>query len=249
MRWGRLLAGNYRGVQVPRILGAWLAASAAASTLTVAAVRHVGAEGWGALAGAVLVFAAGLLDDLSPGGPRGLRNHLRFLAAGRMTTGIVKLLVAVGASVVIVALQPPRETIVRLAGIVLLAAGANVWNGLDVAPGRALKAFLPLIAAVIAASPPVRLVPLLPGLAIGAVPALAVDLRERAMLGDGGSNLLGLAAGLGLYAVLPGWAVVVAALAAVALNVLADTLTFTRAIQACPPLRWLDRAGRLGPPA
>jgi len=249
MRWGRLAAANYRGVSLPRILGIWLAASGAASALAVAVVRHVGAAGWGALTGALLVFAAGLLDDLSPVGPRGLRNHLRFLVAGRMTTGILKLFVAVGASVVIVALQPPRETIVWLAGIVLLAASANVWNGLDVAPGRALKAFLPVIAVVIAVWPPVAQVPLLPGIAIGAVPALALDLRERAMLGDGGSNLLGLAAGLGLYAVLPGWAVVVAALVAVALNVLADTVTLTRAIQACPPLRWLDRAGRLRPSA
>ena len=65
------------------------------------------------------------------------------------------------------------------------------------------------------------------------------------MLGDGGSNLLGFTAGLGLYLVLPGPWVWVAASVAVALNVLADTVTLSRLIDAVGPLRWFDRLGRV----
>lgn len=243
MRWGRLAAPNYRGVRVPRALGVALAASASVSTSVYAARRDVGDPGWGALAGLLLVFAAGLVDDVAPVGPRGVRNHLRSLAAGRMTTGILKLLVAVGAAVVVVALQPERPPFVRLAAVVLLAASANVWNGLDVRPGRALKAFLPP-AVVFLAWGEVENAPAILGLLVAALLVLPLDLREHAMLGDGGANMLGFAAGLALLDVLPDPWVVVAAAVAAGLNVLADTVTFTRVIEAAPPLRWLDELGR-----
>ncbi|MGH2527459.1 MAG: hypothetical protein ACRDG2_12005, partial [Actinomycetota bacterium] len=91
MRWGRFATTNYRGVPVPMVLGIALALCATASTVVYAAVRDSGAAAWGALAGMLLVVAAGLVDDLAPVGPRGLRNHLRELVSGRMTTGILKL--------------------------------------------------------------------------------------------------------------------------------------------------------------
>jgi UDP-N-acetylmuramyl pentapeptide phosphotransferase/UDP-N-acetylglucosamine-1-phosphate transferase len=67
------------------------------------------------------------------------------------------------------------------------------------------------------------------------------------VLGDGGSNLLGFTAGLGLVLVLPGWGVWVAAGVAVVLNVLADTVTLSRMNEAAPPLRWYDALGRVAP--
>lgn len=243
MRWGRLLVENHRGVLVPRVLGIVLALDALVWTLVSASVIDVGAAGWGALGGSLLVFAAGLVDDLAQAGPRGLRSHLRALASGRVTTGIVKLVVIAGSAAVVVALQPDRAGYAAAFGIVLLAACANVWNGLDVVPGRSLKAFLlPAIAFLVWGE--VADVPLLPGLLVGAVVALPFDLREHAMLGDGGANLLGFCAGLALYDVLPDPFVAVAAGVAVALNVLADTVSLSRVIERAAPLRRLDALGR-----
>jgi hypothetical protein len=150
--------------------------------------------------------------------------------------------------VVIVALEPARPATVRLAGIVLIAGSANVWNGLDVRPGRALKAFLPAALAFLLFGE-LWLAPAVLGLFVAALVVLPLDLGERAMLGDGGANLLGAAAGLGLYLVLPGWGVVVAAALAVALNVTAETITLSRTIDAVAPLRWVDRLGRRPEPA
>jgi UDP-GlcNAc:undecaprenyl-phosphate GlcNAc-1-phosphate transferase len=249
MRWGRLATENYRGVLLPRGLGIWLASCAAASPIVVAGVVRVGVEGWGTLGAVLLVGVAGLVDDLFPVGPRGLRNHLRHLFAGHVSTGLLKLLVAVGASAAVVALQPRRGIAFELAGVLLLAASTNLWNGLDVAPGRALKAFLPVAAVVLLVWPSIARLPYMPGLAVGAAAALPFDLRERAMLGDGGSNLLGFAAGVGLFTVLPDAGVVAAALIAAALNVLADTITLSRLIDASPPLRWVDSLGRLRGPS
>jgi UDP-GlcNAc:undecaprenyl-phosphate GlcNAc-1-phosphate transferase len=243
MRWGRLQTVNYRGRPVPRVLGIALAGAGIVGTAAAAAFGDVGSAGWGALAGCLLVSAAGLVDDVAPAGPRGLREHLRAVAAGRMTTGILKLVVTIGAAVVVVALQPPVPGHVRLAAIVLLAAATNAWNGLDVRPGRALKAFL-LPALVFLVWGGLDQAPVIAGLLVGCVLLLPLDLGERAMLGDAGSNLLGFAAGLALVGVLPGLWVAAAAGVAVALNVLAETVTLSRIIDATPPLRFLDRLGR-----
>jgi UDP-GlcNAc:undecaprenyl-phosphate GlcNAc-1-phosphate transferase len=244
MRWGRLSAENHRGLRVPIALGLWLIAGTVVGAMIVAAVDRVGSGGWVVAAGSLLVAAAGLVDDLNPGGPRGLRGHLRALASFHVTTGMVKLVVVGAVSLVVVSALPSRPFPVLLAGAVGIAACANLWNGLDVVPGRALKAFLPAATVIWLAGPALALAPTMPGVVVSAVVALPLDLRERAMLGDGGANLLGFTAGVGAYLVLPGWGVAVLAALAVALNVLADTVTLSRVIDEVPPLRWFDRLGR-----
>ena len=228
------------------MLGALVAGAGALGAFVVFVVSNVPSGGVAATIGCGLVFAAGFVDDRSPAGPRGLRNHLRELGHMRVTTGIVKLVVIVASAVVVAASLPSRGS-TTIGGAVLMAAGANLWNGLDVRPGRALKAFLPVSAGVLLAGPAFELAPPLPGIVAGAVAVLPLDLRERAVLGDGGSNLLGFAAGLGMYLVLADAAVWLAAGSAVVLNVLADTVTLSRLIEGTPPLRWFDTLGRLPP--
>jgi hypothetical protein len=243
VRWGRLLVENHRGVPVPRILGIALAIDAMVWTVAYAIVAETGAAGWGSLAGLLLVFGAGLFDDLAPDGPRGIRNHLRSVAGGQLTTGLLKVVVILGSAILVVVLLPERQAYATVAGVVLLAGCANVWNGLDVAPGRSLKAFLvPSVA--FAAWGTIADAPALAGLLIGAVLVLPFDLRESAMLGDGGANMLGFAAGIGLYETLPDPWVIVAAAVAVLLNVAAETTSFSRLIERMPPLRWVDALGR-----
>ena len=64
------------------------------------------------------------------------------------------------------------------------------------------------------------------------------------MLGDSGANLLGFLAGAEIVRRLPEVWLVPAALVVIGLNVLAETVTFTRTIDAIAPLRWFDRLGR-----
>jgi hypothetical protein len=243
VRWRRLLVENHRGVPVPRVLGIALAIDAAVWTVAYAIAAETGAAGWGSLAGLLLVFGAGLFDDLAPDGPRGIRNHLRSVAGGKLTTGLLKVVVILGSAILVVVLLPDRQGYATVAGVVLLTGCANVWNGLDVAPGRSLKAFLvPSVA--FAAWGTIADAPALVGLLIGAILVLPFDLRESAMLGDGGANMLGLAAGIGLYEILLDPWVVVAACVAVLLNVAAETTSFSRVIERSPPLRWVDALGR-----
>lgn len=243
----RLWARNHRGRRVPRVLGIGIAAGTAITFLTMAAAGlPPSAEEAIAAGGAGLVFLAGLIDDLVPIGPRGLRGHLRELGAGRMTTGILKLLVTAGAAVVVVASTRPSGWLAGLAAVVVVMGTTNVWNGLDVRPGRALKAFLVALSVLaLVGTGPVVGAPLLVAMSPWALVALVPDLRERAMLGDSGANLVGFALGVGIAdAVPPSW-LWVAAVAAVALNVVADTVSFSRVIDAVAPLRWFDRLGAL----
>jgi hypothetical protein len=210
---------------------------------TLAASARDDAVQWGAGAGALLVFAAGLVDDLVPIGPRGLRGHARALLSGHMTTGILKVLVTVGAAVAVVALLDHGDAVARIGAVVLIAATTNVWNGLDVRPGRAIKAFLLLMIVLVLLGAPAPAGVLGAAVSVGAALALLPDVREWAMLGDAGANLLGFTAGIMLAGATPTWAMWPAAAVAVALNVVAETMTFSRVIDGTPPLRWFDRLG------
>jgi UDP-GlcNAc:undecaprenyl-phosphate/decaprenyl-phosphate GlcNAc-1-phosphate transferase len=245
----RLFVTNARGKPVPAVLGLWLTLALLAGGVAVAVSAPSGMTqaGWISIAASVVVAAAGLVDDLvAAGGPRGIRGHLGALAGGHMTTGMLKLVVAVGAAIVVVAADPVRPAPVRLAGVVLVAACANLWNGLDVAPGRALKAFLVVDGAVLGVDRTIA--PGVSTLWLAAVAAIGFDLREVAMLGDSGANLLGFTAGIGLYVALPGWGIAVAAAGAVALNVCAEYVGLSRIVEGNRTLRTIDHLGRLPSP-
>jgi hypothetical protein len=68
------------------------------------------------------------------------------------------------------------------------------------------------------------------------------------MLGDAGANLLGFLAGAEIVRRLPEPWLVASAAIVIALNLLAETVTFSRTIEAIAPVRWFDRLGRLPEP-
>jgi UDP-N-acetylmuramyl pentapeptide phosphotransferase/UDP-N-acetylglucosamine-1-phosphate transferase len=246
-RWGRrLTVKNHRGLPVPATLGIALFAGSALAQLVAGLLAliwgtELGRDTWGMLAGSVLVFAAGLADDLRPGGPRGLLAHGRELTHGRVTTGLLKAVAGVAGGALVVLTLRGRSAWVMVAGVLLIAAAANLWNGLDVRPGRAGKAFVLGAVPMMFLGPPALLARMLGG----ELAVLWPDLRERGMLGDAGSNLLGFVIGAAAYAELTGAWVFAGAAVAIGLNLLAETVTLSRCIDAVAPLRWLDRLGRL----
>ena len=174
--------------------------------------------GWVFALHELLVTGIGLADDLWSGHERGVREHLR----ARRTTGLLK---AVG--IPAVALARTRS----LSGALLVALAANAVNQLDTQPGRALKVYL------------AAAVPLRAPLAI-AVLLAPYDLREMAMLGDGGSNALGAMLGLNSVKRFTGrrrWAAI-GVLAGV--NLLGEVTSLGRLIEQTPGLRTLDSLGR-----
>lgn len=191
----------------------------------------------------------GLVDDLVGNGDRrGFAGHLGALAHGQVTTGMLKL-----AGGVLVALHLTWQYEFALSDslvdpirqALLVAAAANVGNLFDRAPGRTIKVSVLGLAVVFLVGGWFEGGT---GTAMVVAAGLGVlwpDLRERCMLGDTGSNVLGAAVGLGLVAGLDPTGEWIALAVVVALNLLSEKVSFSRVIDATPPLRWFDRLGSL----
>lgn len=250
----RLLAANYRGRQLPVVLGIALTVAAAVG---IVILGTVGGSSWhdarvrGTPAAALVVLLglglAGAWDDLKGDErPRGFSGHLGALRGGRITGGAVKL-AAGGISGLVAGWLLGRTPIEILSIGLLVALSANLINLLDRGPGRAAKfsllVLLPLFLWgardwMVAAAP-----------AGGALLALfPLDLRERGMLGDAGANPLGGLLGLGTALALPAGGRWVAIGVLLGLNLLSERWSFDSFIARTPPLRWFDRLGRLRDP-
>ena len=250
-----LLRDNHRGRPVPTAVGVVLAVAVVVveAGRVLAGSAGIGDEGGPSAARlAVLVVALGLgllgaIDDLVGDGDRqhGHRGPAHQLdGTGRQAAGGQRAQVAPEPTAVAVVAPPGSGTGRLLGDAALVALAANLANLLDRAPGRTGKAGLAAFAVLaVATGAPSALAAV--AVVAGAAAALLLDdLRERLMLGDAGANVLGGALGLGaVVACAP--ATRTAALVVVAvLNVASEVVSFSRVIDAVPPLRALDRAGR-----
>ncbi|HEY7073553.1 MAG TPA: hypothetical protein VH479_25740 [Acidimicrobiales bacterium] len=244
---------NYRGHILPTAVGVITALAVVAVDALVTLAVAAGAEpDEAAVRGLRLVTVAslgfallGLLDDLGGAGESGgFRGHLRTLAHGRLTTGAAKLFGGAAVAVVVVSAREPDSLGRLLADGALVALAANLGNLFDRAPGRTTKVTLVAFAVLVAAA---GAEPVLAGvaLAVGAgAGLLTADLSERMMLGDAGANVLGAALGLGVVlACSPGVRTGVLVVVAL-LNLASERISFSRVINAVPPLRTADRWGR-----
>jgi UDP-GlcNAc:undecaprenyl-phosphate GlcNAc-1-phosphate transferase len=223
-RWTR---SNHRGRPLTLLSGPALALAACASAdlpRAAAAVAGVGAA------------AAGVYDDAAGSRhphAKGLRGHAAALRSGQLTGGAVKVATIGATGLLATRLLGPQRPLDLLLGGAVVAGSANLVNLLDLRPGRALKAGG--VAALALRQP---------GPAAAAAALLPDDLRERTMLGDAGANALGAVLGLALLHRHPrrrGRALAVL----VALTGTSEVVSYSRVIDAVPPLRWVDQAGRL----
>lgn len=185
----------------------------------------------------------GLVDDLwGEGSSKGISGHLRALAQGRITTGLLKavggLAVGMGAAWLLV------DSWFCIAGGLLIALMANAINLLDLRPGRAVSVFLVLSLGMVIWL--LYLQQVLVAALLGFLMAAALLLRRRdaagdSMMGDVGSNLLGGVLGVAMVAGLPSWAQIVAGLLTVALHVVAERVSLSTWIESHSWLRRLDR--------
>lgn len=194
-----------------------------------------------------IVFLGFLDDSLGRGDavatPRGWRGHWAALRGGSLSTGAIK---AVGALALAAYVVSGRglESWRYLADIALLILTTNLFNLLDLRPGRAEKGLALLAAGLCLGAwtfEPLEL------LGIFAGPVLVgawLTLGERAMLGDTGSNLIGAIAGVWLLVVLGANGRLVALAIVLALTIYGEIRSISATIDSVPPLRWLDSLGR-----
>jgi UDP-N-acetylmuramyl pentapeptide phosphotransferase/UDP-N-acetylglucosamine-1-phosphate transferase len=176
---------------------------------------------------------------------KGLAGHVRALRSGRVSGGVVKVvLIGAGSTVAAAQLRSPSgsDWSTRAARAVVIAASANLVNLLDLRPGRASK--VTLLTGCAAALTGDLSVPM--AAAAGAsLATLPDDLGERTMLGDLGANTLG--ALIGVHLASRSRPTLMAAVVVVSgLTLASERISFTKIIAATPPLRWIDELGRVG---
>jgi UDP-N-acetylmuramyl pentapeptide phosphotransferase/UDP-N-acetylglucosamine-1-phosphate transferase len=244
---------NYRGVPVAFPGGIALIVPAIVSLVLVAPLYEfvdtsVLETGFGlALIYVFGIAFLGLVDDLvgsNTDGPRGWRGHFTALAAGRLSTGVLKAVGALGLAL-LVAANPDARAADYLLSVAVLVLATNLFNLVDLRPGRAGKLFVLLGAGLTIGSRDLDPLWTL-GLFLGPILVLLpLDLREVGMLGDTGSNVLGAVAGVWMILTLKstlGLAIAAAVLALITLY--GEFRSISAFVERTPGFRQLDLLGR-----
>jgi UDP-GlcNAc:undecaprenyl-phosphate/decaprenyl-phosphate GlcNAc-1-phosphate transferase len=244
---------NYRGNSVAFPFGTLSVAGALVALIPLALVQRLKwAEVLYPQSVTVAVYVLGvaflgLVDDTLGGesrgnAPRGWRGHGRAVLDMQFSTGALKAVGSLGLALYATGELGLSTGRWLLASAVLVLA-TNVFNLLDLRPGRATKTFVLLGAGLVIGTGSVRPLWTL-GLFVGpALVAGAYDLRERAMLGDTGANLLGALAGLWLVLSLSATGQLVALAVLCAITVYGELRSITTLVERVPLLRRLDSWG------
>jgi len=252
---------NYRGTPVAFPAGIAIFVAAFLSLVPLSLLDEL--AGWDvfrpgldtALVYVTGVALLGLLDDLigsgvvsrtgAPGvGPRGWRGHAKAIASGRLSTGAIKAAGSLGLAAFVLR-DSGRTKPEYLLAVALVVLTTNLFNLLDLRPGRSAKALVLLGALLTLGSMDVNPLWAL-GLFVGPILALLpLDLRERGMLGDTGSNAIGAVAGLWLVLTLSTTAQAIALALVLLITVYGEFRSISALIDRTPGLRHLDSLGRI----
>lgn len=195
------------------------------------------------LFGLISMCLVGILDDIV--GNRdvsGLKGHFKSLLKGNLTTGGFKALFG-GFVGLAISVAISKNIVDICINTLIIALSTNLMNLLDLRPGRAIKVYLVIIITLLS-----TLVGYPKGLVLILLPSVIVyffdDLKAKAMMGDAGSNVLGISIGILIaigYArpIRIGWLVFL-----VFIHILTEKYSLTKIIENNKILNFIDKLGR-----
>lgn len=245
---------NYRGRQVVFPFGIVVIAAAFVALIPTAIAQQLSdGDVYSENFGYVLLFVPavallGLVDDAFSSASRGWRGHGKALLNGEFSTGTLKAVGTLGLALLVASglsdgLEPLSDGEFLLAAAVLVVT-TNVFNLFDLRPGRSVKAFALLAAGLTIGSWDTDVAEALGLFAVPVLVAGFYDLRERAMLGDTGSNLIGALAGLWLVLTLDTTGQVIALAVLLCITAYGEFRSISAFVERTPGLRHLDSIGR-----
>ena len=189
------------------------------------------------------MFFAGALDDLI--GNRnvsGLKGHFKSLFKGELTTGGFKALFG-GFVGLVVSVCISSSIVDIIANTLIIALSTNLMNLFDLRPGRAIKAYLVIMIPIyITLTGYTKVFPLL--ILPNVLAYFNTDLKARGMMGDTGSNVLGISIGV-LMALGYGIKVRLAWLVfLILMHLITEKFSLTKIIEKNRVLKFIDNLGR-----
>ena len=195
------------------------------------------------LFGLVSMFFAGILDDII--GNRdvsGLKGHFKSLLNGKLTTGGFKALFG-GFIGLVISIAISKNIYDIVINTLIIALSTNLMNLLDLRPGRAIKGYL-LISIVLLFTLGEYTRNLLLLIFPNVIAYFNKDLKAKAMMGDTGSNVLGISIGI-LFVMGYSLKVRLIWLAfLIFIHILTEKYSLTKIIENNKFLNFIDKLGR-----
>lgn len=241
---------NFRGQEIPLGLGLVFFIAAVVTVVMGKVLGVINTEVYTFLFALGAMGFFGLVDDVF--GNRhasGLKGHFKKLIMEReMTTGALKALAGGFISLAVSFEITPGTGISSWAWVLInamiIALSTNALNLLDLRPGRTGKGFL-FMAAIIGAAgisgPGVLFLAIITGSLMAYLP---LDLKAEAMMGDTGSNMLGITLGYTAVLVLPEFWKIAFLLVLVGFHLYTEKYSLTKAIERNKVLNYIDMLGR-----
>ena len=193
--------------------------------------------------GMMAMFFAGIIDDtIGNRDVSGLKGHFKSLFKGTLTTGGFKALFG-GFVGLIISVSISKDIIDIVVNTLVIALSTNLMNLFDLRPGRAIKVYLVIMITIFfTLSGYIQILPLL--ILPNVLAYFNFDLKAKAMMGDAGSNVLGIS--IGILMVL-GYTLkvrIVWLVFLVLIHLLTEKFSLTKIIEKNKVLNFIDRLGR-----
>jgi len=196
------------------------------------------------LAGIMTMATIGLIDDLIGNRDEtGFKGHIKSLINGKLTTGGFKALIG-GFIALLLGSLFSFHIVEILVNALIIALFTNLINLLDLRPGRALKGFLSIsiVLMIIGLSKEIRIILIsIIGYAIAYLPQ---DIKAKSMMGDVGSNTLGVILGIVIVISYTMTAKFVVLALLILIHIITEKYSLTEIIKKNSILNFIDEFGR-----
>lgn len=186
----------------------------------------------------------GFIDDtLGKRNTLGFKGHFGRLFKGNLTTGGLK---ALGGGLIAFYLVINTSTgiINIIINTLIIALFTNTLNLFDLRPGRAIKGYLFFLAVILLMAGGKIDWPLIAPLLGAVMYYFVIDLKAAAMMGDAGSNVLGLSLGYLCIVSLPFSYRISVLVFLILMHLYTEKYSLTESIEKNPLLSKIDKLGR-----
>ncbi len=241
---------NYRNEKIPIGMGLLFVIISPILIILAGKYMNLEYESFIISFGIVSMGLMGIMDDfLGTKDDKGFKGHIKALLKGRLTTGGLKAVSGFGIAFLIsLSISGDVYSVENVGNIVLntfmIALFTNIINLFDLRPGRACKAYLFLMAisAVFASADTYYFIyVILFGVILGYI---RKDLKAMVMLGDTGSNAMGVSLGVLTAFSAPMSFRLTITIVLIALHLVSEFYSFTKIIEKVRLFKFIDDLGR-----